>query len=621
MNRSVRFESTLAVGVLAGLLCGVSGCDGCGSNKPYTPFGVASAWPSAEPKASPAPELGNAGAGASNAFATRKAELVPAAPRTWQGAGLELSAPEGRGFAQVLPADFDQDQKADALAWLVPMPGDPSQSPGELWYFPSGAAARKLSALPSFVPSSPDCTLSTTLSQTGAQSATLDVSATCAALVSRTPARALVVVSPSVEHPILLTLRAASAAPDEAMNISIDSSDQDHDGRDDVRLTLSVAALGASEPASADLIWLDRAAGASRSASEPLASVLRFATQIALGARSKRGRTAIDRIASVRRLLSSLCAESGVARVFDEEGTPIRCGDLNRVLDSLVMSEVQACLADADPLGAFSVLARDGWYFQKLSSERRKAVDRELLRAVSKLELEPPLIVRARPTLPALPHYSPLWFEADGALLIQGAPGVTRLRADRASEEPVSAEGGVANWPLDLALSNGQRVLGAVHACDRSELFLNQSDPEHRLLPPLVTRVLAARPASCAGHGSGPNVPLAPISFDGNGLDALVAGSRVGLVPAGKKPVAGLPAIGAPRSPDGRWLVTPNQLGLLVLGDRKELWQTKQLPEHADATRFTDCVVANDARAVACIDSGRALLFERPRPGPSTPHQ
>jgi hypothetical protein len=53
------------------------------------------------------------------------------------------------------------------------------------------------------------------------------------------------------------------------------------------------------------------------------------------------------------------------------------------------------------------------------------------------------------------------------------------------------------------------------------------------------------------------------------------------------------------------------------VGDHPELWQTSDLSAHADAARFTDCVVANDARAVACIDSGRVLVFERPKPSAS----
>jgi len=620
-NSLVSSRRLISFAALLGGAWLLSGCDSCGSKKPYTPFGVASSLPRVEPPPpSAAPDPGPAPtASASAGFAVRKAELVPNTPATWQGSDLSLSAPAGRLFAQVLPTDFDGDQKPEALAWLVPAPKEQNAAPGELWYFPNGAAARLLAPLPGFVPSSADCALTTLLTQTGPHSATLDVTANCTPpLVARSPSRALLVVSPNVEHPVLLTVRAASAAAEETLNFSVDSSDQDKDGRDDVRLSVSLANAGSSEPAAADLVWLDRAAGASRSASEPAASLMRLAGKIAFQARGKRAGAAAERVATTLRLLSSLCAEGGVPRVFDEDGVAFRCGALGSVIDSLMTSDALAAIAQGDVQGAFAVLQRDGWYFAKLSSAQRKTLERELLRAVTKLEATAPVVARALPTTPKSPHYSPLWFESDGALLIQGATGVTRLAADRSAENGVSGEAGAPNWPLELASASGVHVLSAVHACDRSELLFNESDATHPLLPSLTTHLLAARPASCTGRGSGPPVTITPLSFDDSGLEALVAGARVTIAPAGKKKAsAGLPELGTPRSPDGRYLVTPTPLGLLVIGERKELWQTEKLSEHADASRFTDCVVANDARAVACTDAGRAIVFERPKANPS----
>ena len=599
-----------------GLGLGVSACDSCGSQKPYTPFGVASGTPSAPaaPSVEPSAEPGSAQAGAAGAagFAVRKAELVAGdAAQTWTGSELNLKAPEAFHFVQVLASDFDGDSKPDALAWLAPLPGAKNAAPGELWYFENGGAGRKLSALPGFVPSSADCKLTITLEQTGPRSATLDASAACGGqLIARAPLRALVVVSPSVEHPLLLTLRVAGAAPDETLNFSVDSSDQDQDGRDDVRLTVSLAS-GTAEPASAQLAWLDRAAGASRSASEPSSSLLRAAGKVAVLARSKHGEKTTERVGNVLRLMSSLCAEGGVARVFDEDGVPFRCGDPSKVVDSLTMSEVLGALAQGDTLSAFSALRRDGWYFGKLSNSGRKAVERELLRAVTRFDAAAPLALRALPALVPLVHYSPLWFEADGSLLVQSpGGGVSRVSADRSSESALAADAGASSWPLELSTPSGKRLLGAIHACDRSELSFNASDAQHPLLPPLPTRMLAARPASCAGHGTGPSVAFSPLSFDDDGLEALIAGAPLHVVEPGKKPSPSLPALGTPRSADGHWTVSPSPLGLLVVGDRKELWQLGQPP---DATRLVDCVVANEARAVACVDAGRVVLFERPK--------
>ncbi|MEP7053078.1 MAG: hypothetical protein ABJB12_22120 [Pseudomonadota bacterium] len=560
------------------------------------------------PSTAPVPAIVSSAAAG---FALRKAELVPGAPTAWQGSGLDLQAPPGHRFAQVLPADFNNDQKEDAIAWLVPDSGDKTAPPGELWYFANGEAPKRLAALPGFVPTGPDCTLSPNLMQTGTHSATLDVSATCKApLISRAPARALLVVSPSVEHPVLITLRAAQAAAGETLDFAVDSSDQDQDGRDDVRVTVSVAAQGSAEVASADLAWLDRAAGASRAAAEPVTSLLKLANKLAARARLKRSGYKPEAASNVQRWLSSVCAEGGVARLFDEDGTPFRCADLTRVIDSLAGAELGYALAQGDVLEAFATLRRDGWNFRPLSGAQRKALERELLRAVSHIELAAPYVAQAAPIVPLLPHYSPLWFEADGALLIRGSNAITRVAANRAAEGPVADDGGVPGWPLELTAATGQRITGTSHACDRSELLFNQMDAQRALLPPLTTRLLAARPASCTGHGSGPTVSIAPLAFDENGLEALVAGSHVSSA-ARTSQAAVLPGVGTPRSPDGRWLVTPSALGLLLIGDHKELWQTAALAAHADPSKFSDCVVANDARAVACIEANRVLIFER----------
>jgi hypothetical protein len=596
-------------------LGGFSACNGCGSEKPYTPFGVASALPSAALEAPPAASDSSAApaASASSGFAVRRAELVPGAPRQWQGDNLSLITPAERGFSQVLTADFDGDQKPDAIAWLVPDKTAKNAAPGELWYFPNGAPPRELSALPDFVPNSPDCPLSVLLNQTGPHSATLDATATCKSqLIARSPTRAIVVVSPSVERPTLLTLESAAAAPGESLNFSVDSSDQDQDGRDDVRVTISVGALGSSDAANADLIFLDRAAGASRSANEPASSLLRFASRVSARARARHGEHNPDRSGNVLRLISSLCAEGGVPRVFDADGSAFHCGELTKTIDELAAADVESALIQGDLLEAFAVLGRDGWYFTKLSASAKKALERDALHAVTRFDADEAFVARTAPLLPRLPHFSPLWFETDGALLIRTDSGVTRVSADRTSESAVSAEAGAPSWPLELLGGSGVRITGASHACDRSELLLNASDAEHTILPPFVTRLLAARPASCAGHGMGPAVSIVPLGFDGSALDALIAGSHLNTNPNAPKTLEGLPALGTPRSADGRTLVTPTSYGLLLSGDRKELWRVDKLQAHASAAKFTDCVVANDARAVACVDAGRAIVFARP---------
>jgi len=604
---------------LIGLGFGLSACNGCSGDKPYTPFGVASTLPptAVEPPPSVTSEASAAPASTAPAgFARRPAELLPGAPRTAQNGDQTLTAPDARAFAQMVRADFDGDQKPDALAWLTPAPGAKDAPPGELWYFGGSKPPQKLLALPSFVPSGPDCTVGISLAQTGPHSASLDAEAVCkTALISRTPQRALVVVSPADPHPVLLSLRIAAPAPDETLTLAVDSSDQDQDGRDDVRVSASVARVGSGDAASADLAWVQRPAGISRLASEPAASLIRLGARLNTHAHNKHGGPSEgERVNNVLRLLSTLCAEGGVPRVFDEEGSALRCGGLSQVIDQLWASSVEGALAQGDVLEAFAAFARDGWYFGKGSSGERKALERGLLRSVTKFDVSTVLGAQARPSLPRPPRFSPLWFEADGSLLIRGDAQVTRVSADRTSEQALSPEAGAPSWPLEILGQNGARLVGTSHACDRSELLFNQNDSANHALPALMTRLLAGRPASCAGRGTGPVVNIAPISFEHGRLDALVAGSRILAVVPGTATEPALPALGTPLSPDGHTVVSTTPLGLLIAGDRKELWQLGNLHEHADVTKLSDCVVGNAASAVACIEAGHVVIFARAEP-------
>jgi hypothetical protein len=81
-----------------------------------------------------------------------------------------------------------------------------------------------------------------------------------------------------------------------------------------------------------------------------------------------------------------------------------------------------------------------------------------------------------------------------------------------------------------------------------------------------------------------------------------VAGVHVG--PTGLPPAAG-----SARSPDGRFLVAPSSLGVLVLGgERPELWRSPRL---AAPAALTDCVVSSGAAAVACTLMGQVVMLRR----------
>src|SRR5687767_5405726 len=148
------------------VLCAVSGCK-CENDKPYTPFGVASATPDSSSLASAQP---SASAPAPSGFAPRKAELAPGGVKSWNLGGTTIEAPADRHFEQGVVSDLDGDGDNEIVAWLLANEGlAPGKlvPAGELWLFPPGAPARPVLQLPSFVPTGPGCRLVTRLFQTG----------------------------------------------------------------------------------------------------------------------------------------------------------------------------------------------------------------------------------------------------------------------------------------------------------------------------------------------------------------------------------------------------------------------------------------------------------------------
>jgi hypothetical protein len=178
---------------------------------------------------------------------------------------------------------------------------------------------------------------------------------------------------------------------------------------------------------------------------------------------------------------------------------------------------------------------------------------------------------------------------------------VTRVAADGPE---AAAEDAAARAPLEVRTVSGTQWLGIAHACDRNELLLTTS------AEPVPTSLLAARPGACRG-GAAPRMPApAPLAVKSEGIEALIALGHVGPKTSLAEAVLRPHVAGTPRSPDGRRLVAPTPLGLLVTGgDKPELWRADGLPEW---TALSDCAVANDARALACVAAGRVLWIPRP---------
>ena len=599
----MRFRAALCCVSVLGLAA--SGCRGCNEEQPFTPFGIASVIPTRMPTPSAAP---SDSAGPSS-FQPQAAMRAPAGATRWALGGTKLDAPPGRCFALGLSSDFDGDQRPDAVAWTLPVGAHPTLSGGQLWIFPANGAPHKLTEQAAFVPTGPGCRPSTTLTQTGPRSVTVDTQAQCETnLITRAAVRAITVVTPGQARPILLTLRVARAAPGEVLTVRVDSTDQDGDGLDDVSLGVTVQRQNSQHPATLPILWLDRAAGPSRQPHEPRATLARRAGLELLRAKGKNtSRTVPDAVGNLRRLLATVCRDGGTARVFDSEGAAFSCGPLQRVVDRLAEAEVVAALTRGAVEAAFGALARDGWHHTRASTSVNEKLTQAVLAAVTRVEPAEVLSLDSRP-IPRIgtPRWSPLRFRPeDGSLLVQTASGLVEVASQGDIEHPLDIDAGVAAWPLPVSMPDGSSWTGIAQACNRSEVLLTFLPPR----PEQVTHLLAARPGACAG-GMAPAISApAPLEHRQGTLCAMVAAEVVG-TGCQDPQSAGNPAPpGSSRSPDGRLTIRTTPLGLLVTGDDPaRLWDA---PELSPWTSVSDCVVANAGHSVACIRDGRVWLLRQ----------
>jgi hypothetical protein len=409
-------------------------------------------------------------------------------------------------------------------------------------------------------------------------------------LIARSPVRALVVIAPLAARAEVLTLRIAAAAPGETLELVSTSDDRDGDGRDDVALGVAVGVAGGPQ-FQAPLVWLDRAVGPARDTAEPRATLEKLAAaEVARAKNKKLADAVLENVASIRRLMASLCAEGATARLFDNDGAPLACGSLGAVVDALASAEITAELGRGRVLEAFGALARDGWYFGKTSAAARKRLERSLLDAVEpKTARVTPLA--PRPIATPSPRFSPLSFDPSSALLLTTPQGVVRFQPDGSA--PVALDDAVAR-SLEVRL-DGARFQGVAYACDRSETALLFEGKT-----PLFSRLLAPRPGACGRAAFDALPAIAPVVSDPAGVTALIGGSLVG-------ELAGAPP-GSPRSADGRWLVVPTAFGLLVSGPGQRLFNLGTGIERPLA--LTDCVVANDGLHAACILKGQAVFVQ-----------
>lgn len=591
-----------------------TGCESCQSEKPYTPFGVASSLPAPSPSVSSKPSP-SASASAPQ-FAEQRATRAGDQRERWSFSGQALNAPENQVFERALSADFDADKKNEIVAWTVAKKSDPRISPGELWLFDEGATPRRLATMMPFIPSGPSCSHKARLTQTGPHTVTLDVSAQCKTrLVRRTPTRALSVFAPKRPQPRVFQLRLAAPDQTETLKVSASTKDRDGDGQDDITLTFTGGRRD-TPPAKATFIWLDRAQGPAREDAEPAQSWARQASrQVVRATGAKTHKDVPQAVENLLRLYSNVCGEAKAARVFDADGDPLACGSLETTFFRLRLAQVKAALTAKDALSAESVLLQDGWFGPKLTDQQRSELSELIKKALKTRSCAVTQLAARSKQATASPRFSPLSFEPSGGLLIQSAHRVVRY--ETGEETPVSPDAGTTGWPLAVVSLGGRQLTGAVLSCEEPEVALTFATPggAGSTLP---TGLLSPRPSVCAGAAH-PAPKVTVLGFDGERPDLIIKGHLFGRLAASSRALPAPP--GSARSPDGRWLVVPTSLGLLVIStrvastsvvadavasDESELWE---LPSSVDSASLTDCVVANGRARVACLDKDRVNVF------------
>jgi hypothetical protein len=588
----VRF---VAVAIFALNAIAACKCDRA-DDKPYTPFGVVSSTqlgssPSADPPAVPTV----------SAFTARAAiEISPPKPEV-EVEGRTLTAPAGLGFSKALAVAADDAPLV--FAWLVPLQPDAASPPGSLWAFETQAAPRKLRDYPGFVPTLEGCKQSTNLQQSGPHSLALDVSAHCSERgIPRAPTRSLEVFTwPRAKT--LLELRLALDPRSGFPAVRVDSTDQDGDGHDDVRVGLGVRSRG-GEGAEVQLSFVDRTAGAARDFSEPAKSFSRLAESALQLSRSSSGSgAALTRVEQFRRLFALVCAEGQSPHVTDAAGKPLGCGDLNLAAANAARSEVFALLAIGDVARAVAAFERGDWYEPARAPAVRDELKDAIYRATKRRKAQVQrLALHASERGPG-PRLSPLGFDVGGHLLIQTPGGVLRVvdgTAVDASEE-------VDPWPLVLTARDGRYVTSLSYPCDSLEVQVLAQDRSGRQSTALVTDLLSPRPGACTGEARFFEPELVAAAWGATGPSVYVGPVLYG-------PALGAGILGGPLSANGRWQVSSTQLGLLV----QERTETRAAPAsyslwEADGLAALDeCVIDNQASQIACLDGAQVVLITAP---------
>jgi hypothetical protein len=602
-------------------LLAASGCHGCREDHPYVPYAIGSvplvvAAPSAPPLATVI-STGFLDA-ARPGFAGDPATLAPAGLTRWAVDDIVLQAPEERIFVAALVRDFDSDGAKDAFAVIRRAEGN---DPGELVYYrglPNVDALREpMRFSPAPISHDPSCSIIERLVAIGSRSVLAELGATCAGHSSTGPDRWVALVRGGAEPKVRLAATIADPPGAALLSVEGDAEDRDGDGLEDVALRVNIEGGGAPfEPGprvSAVFVWLDRSAGLSRdiAATESSFSLL-AATASTHAMRAKDAPTVPGFVRQARALWRAACADAGAPRMVVVAGSgAITCGAA-RALEEIGLAEVRAYVTNGDPMRAALALDRAEYSPASRTPSRASEAERWIAQLAPIAHARAVRAIAAMPNVPA--GHGPTWgslvFEPSGKLLVRTRAGVVRVDPDAGDE---TAAEGVAEWRTAVTSPEGtMRWIETYDPCDGLPLHATFAPIGGDDLREIALPIAAPLGGRCVGSRGAPAHAL-PVAWGPSGIEAIIDGEPVLISPdlvhaAPLNASLGQPVTaGAPRSPDGKTLVVPTGIGLLVLGAaRPRLLRAPELDgTYADQR---ECAVSNDGAHVACVRAGKAWV-------------
>ncbi len=615
---------------MATVASSATGCSGCRNEHPYVPFLADS---SATPKVDGGVALvvdSSVDGGKAPTFQAVRASLAPPNTTKWALEGISFEAPPGQLIIAGVARDLDGDGRRDVAAYMQPAAG----GGGELRYFhgdeagglaPSkvvgGGQGNDLS-----VPS--PCQAKPTMTLVGPHTITLDLRPSCG---DAAPApRRFVLVAFAPTPSLRFSARISEAPAGWTFTVDVDAPDRDGDGVDDPTFAFGLEGGGPPyEPGErivARLRYWDRPAGLSRDRTEPEASFQQIAQQATARAAKKATAAAVPALVRRLRLLhSSLCSEAGGPWIDVGGDHGVGCG-ASRGMEDAGAAEVKAHLVLGDVLSAIVARERLAGAPVTKTSKTRETIDKLILAAAPAIWATQREL-RAIPNTPAkgAPAWGALAFEKSGTLLVRTATSVQRI-------DPITLDDGDASdvgaWSWEVGYpSKDARLASVLDACEAPYMVARVSGHDVPtgatlvplpLLPPLFT-------SRCGDGKAGASAQTTPVAWGPSGLFALVddepvivplelvtaSGKATGTLPAPAAAIDGAFTLGAPRSPNGQWLVVPTRFGIVRRDDTTRaaiLIRNKELEGLYGTLR--ECAINNEGTRLACVHDGKVVLFD-----------